>query len=62
MNKLQYIELLRLRGITELRGWSIATALSLTGGDPTEAEMIKVNRNILNNERRKKLEKISNGI
>lgn len=43
MNKIQYIELLKLRGITELKGESIAGAVKRTGGDPTESEMVKVN-------------------
>lgn len=59
MNKLQYIELLRMRGITELRGITLAQALRNTGGEPTKIEMLEVNRNILNNERRKKLDKIN---
>ena len=59
MNKLEYIELLKMRGITELKGISIATALRINGGEPTEIEMIIVNRNILINERRKKLDKIN---
>jgi hypothetical protein len=59
MNKLQYIELLNMRGVTELKGRTIAGALRETGGDPTDFEMMIVNRNILNNERRKKLNKIN---
>lgn len=59
MNKLQYIELLRMRGITELKGITLAQALRNTGGEPTEIEMLEVDRNILNNERRKKLDKIN---
>lgn len=43
MNKIQLIELLKLRGITELNGISIATAIAESGGDPTQAEMVKVN-------------------
>jgi glutamine amidotransferase PdxT len=59
MNKLQYIELLKLRGITKLERMTLGTALTISGGEATEIEMIIVNRNILNNERRKKLNKIN---
>lgn len=59
MNKLQYIELLRMRGITKLNGITLDTALTISGGEPTELEMLEVNRNILNNERRKKLKKLT---
>jgi hypothetical protein len=58
-NKLQYIELLKLRGITELKGISIGMAINKSGGVPTHLEVSQVNRNILNNERKKKLEKIN---
>lgn len=44
MNKIQYIKLLNLRGITELNGKSIAQAVRDTGGDPTYKEMVEVNR------------------
>lgn len=43
MNKIQYIELLKLRGITELNGITVAQAVKNSGGEPTEAEMVKVN-------------------
>lgn len=43
MNKIQYIKLLNLRGITELKGESIADAIKRTGGDPTFEEMIITN-------------------
>jgi len=44
MNKIQYIKLLEIRGVTNLeQGQSINDSLSTTGGEPTEAEMIKVN-------------------
>ncbi len=43
MNKIQYIKLLAMRGITELKGISIAQAVRESGGDPTQAEMVKVN-------------------
>lgn len=59
LTKSTYIELLKMRGVTELKGRTIAGALRETGGDPTELEMMIVNRNILNNERRKKLNKIN---
>lgn len=44
MNKIQYIKLLALRGITELKGESIASAVRSSGGDPTTEEMVKVNQ------------------
>ena len=44
MNKIQYIKLLALRGITELNGRSIAQAVRESGGDPTQAEMVQVNK------------------
>lgn len=44
MNKIQYIKLLAMRGITELKGKSIAEAVKQSGGDPTDNEMIKVNQ------------------
>ena len=43
MNKIQYIKLLALRGITELNGMSIAEAVKSSGGSPTETEMVKTN-------------------
>lgn len=43
MNKVQYIELLKLRGITGLSGKSIATAIKDSGGAATTEEMVKVN-------------------
>jgi hypothetical protein len=47
MNKIQYIELLKLRGVTELRGESIADAMRRTGGDTSEKEMAVVNFNAM---------------
>lgn len=44
MNKIQYIKLLNLRGITELKGISIASAVKQSGGDPTDKEMVEVNK------------------
>ncbi len=44
MNKIQYIQLLSLRGITELdKGQSVAEAIRKSGGEPTLEEMVKVN-------------------
>jgi hypothetical protein len=43
MNKIQYIKLLNLRGITELQGITIADAVKQTGGEPTDKEMVEVN-------------------
>lgn len=43
MNKIQYVKLLELRGITELKGVSIAEAVKNSGGDPTDKEMAEVN-------------------
>lgn len=43
MNKIQYIKLLAMRGITELKGISIAEAVRQTGGEPSDKEMVKVN-------------------
>ena len=42
MNKIQYIKLLAIRGITELKGITLAQAVEL-GGNPTLEEMVKVN-------------------
>lgn len=36
MNKIQYIKLLAMRGITELKGKSIAEAVKQSGGDPID--------------------------
>jgi transposase-like protein len=44
MNKVQYIKLLAIRGITELNGLTIAEAVRRTGGEPTDKEMIEVNK------------------
>ncbi len=44
MNKIQYIKLLALRGITELNGRSIGQAVRESGGEPTQAEMVQVNK------------------
>lgn len=43
MNKIQYIKLLNLRGITDLDGCSVAEAVKLSGGNPTTKEMVAVN-------------------
>jgi len=43
MNKLQYIKLLALRGVTELVGETLGMAVGRTGGDATQEEMVKVN-------------------
>ena len=44
MNKIQYIKLLKIRGITELNGMSMAGAVKQTGGKPTNKEMVEVNK------------------
>ena len=44
MNKIQYIKLLEMRGITELKGISIADAVKETGGNPSDKEMVIVNQ------------------
>ena len=43
MNKIQYIKLLNLRGVTELKSISILSAVKQSGGKPTNKEMIEVN-------------------
>lgn len=43
MNKIQYIKLLALRGITELNGITLADAVKQSGGEPKVDEMVKVN-------------------
>lgn len=43
MVKVQYIELLKLRGVTELKGETMGMAVTRTGGDPTQEELVKVN-------------------
>lgn len=43
MNKIQYIKLLELRGITKLNGITIGEAVRQSGGEPSEHEMVKVN-------------------
>lgn len=43
MNKLQMIELLKLRGITELNGTTIGAALKESGGNGSLKEMAQVN-------------------
>ena len=43
MNKVQYIKLLELRGVTELKGETIADAVERTGGKPSDREMVIVN-------------------
>jgi len=48
MNKIQYIKLLVMRGITELKGISIAEAVKQTGGEPSDKEMVKVNEESMN--------------
>ena len=44
MNKIQYINLLNLRGIKELKGMTIAAAVKQSGGEPTNKEMVEVNK------------------
>ena len=45
----QYIELLKLRGVTKLdKGQSVADAVKNTGGNPTDSEMRIVNEIIIN--------------
>lgn len=52
MNKIQYIELLKLRGITDLKnrsiGLTLAEAIKKSGGEPTIEEMVVVNENAMN--------------
>ena len=52
MNKLQYLNLLKLRGIHDLKdrsiGLTIAEAVKNSGGEPTEAEMVVVNEMTMN--------------
>ncbi len=44
MIKVQYIQLLALRGVTKLNeGETIGLAVTRTGGEPTQEEMVKVN-------------------
>lgn len=43
MNKIQFIKLLEMRGITKLENISVAEAVRQTGGEPTLNEMVKVN-------------------
>ena len=43
MNKIQYIKLLSIRGVTELEGVSVGIAVKETGGEPTDKEMIETN-------------------
>lgn len=48
MNKVQMIELLRFRGITELnKGESVADAIARSGGEPTLQEMVIANENAM---------------
>ncbi len=53
MNKQQYIQLLKLRGITDLegipdlRGMTLAEAIKKSGGSPTLDEMFKVNEDVM---------------
>ena len=44
MNKIQYIELLKLRGVTKLKNESINSAIRNSGGNATPLEMVKVNQ------------------
>lgn len=44
MNKIQLIKCLILRGVTELNNETSADALRRTGGDPTQEEMVKINK------------------
>lgn len=57
MNKIQYIQLLKLRGITELKGITLAKAIEQSGGLPNNKELVEVNQksmeyyiNLYNNE------------
>lgn len=58
MNKIQYITLLNMRGVTELKGLSIAGALRQTGGEPSISELKKVDVIIQQKIREEKLKKI----
>jgi hypothetical protein len=44
MNKVQYIKLLEVRGVTELMGSSVGKAIKETGGNPTLEELCLVNQ------------------
>ena len=44
MNKIQFIKLLEIRGITDLNGVSMADAVRSSGGDPSTEEMVEVNK------------------
>lgn len=45
MNFIQYKELLKLRGITEIeKGKTVGSTVEESGGEPTPAEMVEVNR------------------
>lgn len=59
MNKIQYIKLLELRGITKLEGKTIGDVIRQTGGDPNEKEMIKVNEECMNHYLQKYEEEVS---
>ena len=61
MNKLQFITLLKMRGITELKGLSIAEAVRLTGGNPSKTEIRNIDINIIQKIRNDKLKKIEEG-
>ena len=41
---IQFVKLLELRGVTELKGETIAMAVKRTGGEPTNKEMVLVNQ------------------
>lgn len=47
MNKIQTIELLKLRGVVDLNGSSIGKAIKDSGGDPSLEEMVKVSENAM---------------
>lgn len=70
MNKIQYIKLFEIRGITEMpKGHTIKSLLVETGGEPSLEEMVQVNKlsmeyfitekNVLK-ERNKELQSICN--
>jgi len=48
MNKYQYIELLKLRDITQLnKGESVNDAVKRSGGEPTFEELAKTNQSVM---------------
>lgn len=45
MNKIQYINLLKIRGVEELpNGETIGSMVESTGGEPSDKEMVLVNK------------------